>query len=55
MDQFEGQELQQFEALVSESDADLMDWISGRVAVPNHLDGPVFKLLVKFKNRLTET
>ncbi len=54
VDQFDGQELQQFEALVSETDADLMDWMSGRVAVPGHLDGSVFDLLVKYKNSLIE-
>ena len=32
--------LDQFEALIAETDADLMDWISGRRAVPESLDGP---------------
>lgn len=45
-------ELDQFEALIEETDADLMDWLSGRAQVPPHLDGPVFRLLVDFKNAL---
>ncbi len=45
-------ELDQFEALIGETDADLMDWISGRAAVPTALDGPIFKLLSDFKNSL---
>jgi antitoxin CptB len=45
-------ELDQFEALIGETDADLMDWMSGRAAVPSPLDGPVLKLLIDFKNNL---
>lgn len=46
------QELDAFEALIGQTDADLMDWISGRAAVPEALDGPVFHLLTDFKNSL---
>ncbi len=45
-------ELDQFEALVDQSDAELNDWMSGHSAPPDALDGPVFKLLVNFKNSL---
>ena len=54
LDRFDAPELEQFEALVGETDADLMDWISGRMPVPDHLDGAVFNLLVIFKNSLIE-
>jgi antitoxin CptB len=45
-------DLDQFEALIGQTDADLMDWISGRAIVPEPLDGPLFHLLVDFKNSL---
>ncbi|MCZ6609037.1 MAG: succinate dehydrogenase assembly factor 2 [Alphaproteobacteria bacterium] len=54
LERFDGEELDQFEALVGQTDADLMDWISGRAAAPNHLGGTVFDLLVTFKNILIE-
>lgn len=49
---FDGLELDQFEALVGETDADLMDWVSGRAAPPDHLGGSVFNFLVEYKNSL---
>jgi antitoxin CptB len=54
LDGFDGEELDQFEALVWETDADLMDWISGRAMPPDHLGGTVFEFLVKYKNSLIE-
>ena len=54
LDGFGGEELVQFEALVWETDADLMDWISGRAIPPDHLGGTVSESLVKYKNYLTE-
>lgn len=54
LDRLDGEELDQFEALVGQTDADLMDWISGRATVPDDLGGRVFDLLVKFKNILIE-
>jgi antitoxin CptB len=45
-------ELDQFETLIGETDADIMDWINGRVAVPEALDGRIFELLIDFKNKL---
>ncbi len=54
LDGLDGEELDQFEVLVGKTDADLMDWISGRATAPDHLGGTVFDLLVKFKNTLIE-
>jgi antitoxin CptB len=50
--QFNTGELDQFEALINENDADLMDWISDRVKAPDDLNGTVLTLLVKYKNSL---
>ncbi len=44
------QQLLRFEALLDESDTDLFDWISGRVAPPKALDHDVIKLIQKIKN-----
>ena len=54
LERFDGDELDQFEALVEQTDADLMDWIMGRATPPADLGGAVFHLLVKFKNSLIE-
>ena len=54
LEQFDGEALGQFEALVGQTDADLMDWVSGRATVPDDLGGKVFDLLVKFKRILIE-
>ena len=54
LEQFDGEALDQFEALVGQTDADLMDWVSGRATVPDDLGGKVFDLLVKFKRILIE-
>ncbi len=42
------QQLMRFDALLDESDTDLFDWISGRVALPEALDHDVMKLIQKF-------
>ncbi|MDX1482926.1 MAG: succinate dehydrogenase assembly factor 2 [Alphaproteobacteria bacterium] len=49
---FSAPELDQFEALVEQADAELMDWISGRAPVPQGLEGSVFQLLVNYKNSI---
>jgi antitoxin CptB len=54
LDGFDAEQLDQFEALVEETDADLMDWILGRTMPPDHLSGTVFEFLVKYKNSLIE-
>ena len=43
------QQLDRFEALLEESDNDLFNWISGRVAVPPSLDHDVMKMISNFK------
>ena len=50
---FGDDELDQFETLIEENDADLMDWITGRGETPTGLDGAVFQLLLKYKNNLS--
>ncbi|MQA65458.1 MAG: succinate dehydrogenase assembly factor 2 [Alphaproteobacteria bacterium] len=45
-------DLDRFEALISVTDADLMDWISGRAAPPPEYRGPVITLMIDFKNKL---
>ncbi len=49
---FGDDELDQFETLIAENDADLTDWISGRGEIPRRLEGTVFQLLLKYKNSL---
>lgn len=38
-------QLMRFDALLDESDTDLFDWISGRVALPEALDHDVMKMI----------
>ena len=45
-------DLDRFEALISVTDADLMDWISGRADPPPEHRGRVLDLMVNFKNKL---
>ena len=40
-----------FDNLLDESDTDLFDWISGRVAPPEALDHDVMKMIQEFKNK----
>ena len=49
---FDAGQLEAFEALLDQTDADLMDWISGRTAPPKSLDGPVFRLLMQYKENI---
>lgn len=42
-------ELDRYEALLGESDQDLLDWISGRRPVPARHDHAVFRLLKNFR------
>jgi antitoxin CptB len=46
---FDGERLDQFEALLEVPDADLFDWISGRVAPPDEHDTDVARLLLAFR------
>lgn len=52
LDGFGVEELDRFEALISLTDADLMDWISGRAEAPGHLRDAVLDLMIDFKNKL---
>lgn len=52
LDRFGAADLDQFEDLISVTDADLMDWISGRAEAPAHLRGPILDLMIDFKNNL---
>ena len=52
LESFGGDQLDRFEAIISLTDADLMDWISGRAEAPKHLQGPVLDLMIDFKNNL---
>ncbi len=52
LDDFGADDLDRFEALISLTDADLMDWISGRTEPPEHLRGPILDLMIDFKNKL---
>lgn len=45
-------DLDRFEALISVTDADLMDWIAGRAEPPPEHRGPVLDLMINFKNKL---
>lgn len=52
LDRFGPEDLDRFEALIGTTDADLMDWISGRAVAPDALKSPVLDLMVDFKNKL---
>jgi antitoxin CptB len=52
LDGFGPDDLDRFEALISVTDADLMDWVSGRTEAPDHLRGPILDLMIDFKNKL---
>jgi antitoxin CptB len=43
------QELDDFEALLDESDPDIFDWVTGKLAVPQKFDTGVMAKLKRFK------
>ena len=45
----DGAELDHYEALLGESDQDLLAWVSGEAAVPARHDHDVFRLLRSFR------
>lgn len=45
VDGFDGNQLDQFEALIAHSDPDLYNWMSGAEPVPAELDTPVMALM----------
>jgi len=42
-------QLERFERLLDEEDADLMDWLMGKYPVPDDIQSDVFTLLQQFK------
>lgn len=42
-------QLDEFERLLDENDVDLVNWLTGRAAAPDALQGEVFDLLRNFK------
>lgn len=45
-------ELDRFEALISVTDADLMDWVAERADPPPEYRSPVLDHMIHFKNKL---
>lgn len=52
--EFGDEELEQFEVLMGETDANVMDWVMGRSKAPERVAGGVFSLLVDYKRSLTD-
>ena len=51
MGELSGDEVDQFEALLSARDHDIYDWIAGRTAVPADFDTPILARLRSFDPR----
>lgn len=47
MDDLDAADLDRFEAILAESDQDILSWISGRVPVPQRHDHSVFRRLAE--------
>ncbi|NKB22133.1 MAG: succinate dehydrogenase assembly factor 2 [Alphaproteobacteria bacterium] len=52
LDDMTSLELDQFEALLQESDPDLMTWVSGLEAPPSEHQNSIFQRICNFKNIL---
>jgi antitoxin CptB len=52
LNRFGPTELDRFEALINVTDADLMDWLAGRIEPPETHKGDVLNLMINFKNLL---
>jgi len=50
---FSASEIQQFEALLTEKDHDVYDWITGTQSLPKHHDTPLFARLIRFRPALS--
>lgn len=48
---FDAAQLDQYEALLGESDNDIFDWASGRAPVPPDKDTPVLRMVTAFRVR----
>ena len=42
------EQVDRFEALIAETDTDLFNWVTGKQAVPGHLDHDVMAMIKKF-------
>jgi antitoxin CptB len=49
--EFTAAELDQYERLLATGDNDIFDWVSGKVAVPDEMDGDVVRKLLAFRVR----
>jgi antitoxin CptB len=52
LDQLDEADLDRFEAILDESDQDILSWVSGRVPVPNRHDHDVFRRLAEDPSRI---
>jgi len=52
LDDLDSHNLDRFEALLNESDADLVDWIAGRTPPPALHDGILLRMMIDFMNKL---
>ena len=48
----EDQQLDEYEALMSQGDQNILSWVRGDSKIPANLDGTVFSLIKDFKNTL---
>ena len=48
LDEFDETELDQFEVLLEQNDADVMDWFTGKAQVDAEADNPVTRRLLAF-------
>ena len=49
--EFDTEELDQYERLLSAPDNDIYDWVAGKAAVPPDSDSPVLRRLMSFRVR----
>ncbi len=52
LDQLDEADLDRFEAILDESDQDILSWVSGRVPVPDRHDHDVFRRLAEDPSRI---
>jgi antitoxin CptB len=53
LDSLDGDDLDRFEAILDESDQDILSWVSGRVPVPERHDHHIFRRLAEEPSRLS--
>lgn len=54
LDAFSATQLDRFEALLGENDADLLIWLLGQTAPPASHDNDVFELILHFRNGISK-